>query len=139
MILPIYVHFNGQTFSSVFEQLSFTSKFVWLKMQKSTFLEKMVLREVFIKLAFRWLQTGLSALKNTKQLKFCLWWIFYAFLKCCIFRDFFLNSPVFPGKIVKCILFYLNTVGQTQYNLISPFLAIIYFRLLYTSGFNVRV
>ena len=30
-----------------------------------------------------------------------------------IFRDF-LNSPVFPGKIVKCTKFYLNTVGQTQ-------------------------
>ena len=34
----------------------------------------MVLRVVFffIKLAFRWLPTGLSDLKNTKQLKFCL-------------------------------------------------------------------
>ena len=34
--LPIHVHFNGQTFSSVFEQFSFTSKFFWLKMQIST-------------------------------------------------------------------------------------------------------
>ena len=85
----IYVHFNGQTFSSVFEQFSFTSKFFGLKMQKSTFLKKkMVLRVVFINLTFRWLQTGLSDLKNTKQLKFCLWWIFYAFLKCCIFQKF---------------------------------------------------
>ena len=33
-----------------------------------------------------------------------------AFFK--IFRDL-LNSPVFPGKIVKHTLFYLNTVGQT--------------------------
>ena len=47
-----------------------------------------------------------------------------------IFRDFW-NSPVFPGKIVKCTYFYLNTVGQTQLNLISPFLAIIYLRLLH--------
>ena len=72
--MPIYVYFNGQTFSSVFEQFSFTSKFFWLKMQKSYFfLEKMVLRVVFIKLPFRWLQTDLSDLKNAKQLKFCLW------------------------------------------------------------------
>ena len=28
--------FNGQTFSGVFEQFSFTSKFLSLKMQKST-------------------------------------------------------------------------------------------------------
>ena len=31
--MPIYVYFNGQTFSSVFEQLSCTSKFFGLKMQ----------------------------------------------------------------------------------------------------------
>ena len=34
----------------------------------------MVLRVVFIKLTFRWLQTGLSDLKNTKQLKGALSW-----------------------------------------------------------------
>ena len=71
--MPINVYFNGQTFSSVFEQFSFTSKFFGLKMQKSYFLGEMGLRVVFIKLTFRWLQTGLSDLKNTKQLKFCLW------------------------------------------------------------------
>ena len=43
--LSIYVHFNGQTFNSVFEQFSFFSKFFGLKMQKST-LKKMVLRVV---------------------------------------------------------------------------------------------
>ena len=37
LFLPIYVNFNGQTFSSVFEQFSFTSKFFGLKMQKSIF------------------------------------------------------------------------------------------------------
>ena len=46
--MPIYVYFNGQTFSSVFKQFSFTSKFFfWLKIQKSYFLVKMVLRVVF--------------------------------------------------------------------------------------------
>ena len=38
--LPIKMHFNGQTFNSVFEQFSFTSKFFWLKMQKSAFFKK---------------------------------------------------------------------------------------------------
>ena len=60
-----------------FEQFSFASKFFGLKMQNQLFVRKMVLRVVFfIKLTFRWLQTGLSDLTNTKQLKFCLWWIF---------------------------------------------------------------
>ena len=73
-VLSIYLHFIGQTFSGVFEQFSFTSKFWGLKMQKNNFLkEKIVFRVVFIKLTFMWLQTGLSDLKNTKQLKFCLW------------------------------------------------------------------
>ena len=68
----MYVHFNGQTFSAVFEKFYFTSKCLWLKMQKSTY-KKMVLRVVFIKLTFGWLQTGQSDLKNTKQSNFCLW------------------------------------------------------------------
>ena len=68
------MHFNGQTFSGVFKQFSFTSKLFGLNLQKSIFVKnKMVLRVVFIKLTFKWLQTGLSDLKNTKQLKFCLW------------------------------------------------------------------
>ena len=49
--------------------------FFGLKVQKKRFFkEKMGLRVgFFVKLTFRWLQTGLSDLKNTKQLKFCLW------------------------------------------------------------------
>ena len=62
------MQFNGQTFSGVFEQFSFTSKFLGLKMEKRCFKEKLVLRVVFYKLTFMWLQTGLSDLKNTKQL-----------------------------------------------------------------------
>ena len=64
------MHFIGQTFSGVFEQFSLTSKFLGLKCKNRLFLRKMVLRVVFIKLMFRWLQTGLSDLKNTKQLNF---------------------------------------------------------------------
>ena len=64
-----------------------------------------------------WLQIGLSDLKNTKTIEILLVVDFLrvfknvAFFK--IFWDF-LNSPVAPGIIVKCTLFYLNTVGQTQ-------------------------
>ena len=52
------MHFNGQTFSGAFEQFSLTSKFLGLKMQKSTL--KNGFESSFIKLTFRWLQTGLS-------------------------------------------------------------------------------
>ena len=42
-------------------------------MQKSIFVKKIVLRVFFfIELTFRWLQTGLSDLKNTKQMNFFL-------------------------------------------------------------------
>ena len=61
----MYVHFNGQTFSSVFEQFSYTSKFFVVENAKIDFFrKKMVLRVVFIKLTFRWLQTGLYDLKK---------------------------------------------------------------------------
>ena len=39
----LYVHFNGQMLNGVFEQFSFTSKFLGLKMQESN-----VLRVVFL-------------------------------------------------------------------------------------------
>ena len=62
------MHLNGQTLSGIFEKFSFTSKFFGLKMQKTKqtfFKEELVLRVVFVKLTFRWLQTGLSDLKKT--------------------------------------------------------------------------
>ena len=59
----------GKRLAVFLNSFLFFSKFFGLKMQKSTF-KKMVLRVVFIKLTFRWLQTGLSDLKNTKQLNF---------------------------------------------------------------------
>ena len=70
------MYLNGQTFSSVFEQFSFTSKIFEVKMQKSTFLRENGFGSslfsffFYIKLTFRWLQTGMSDLKNAKQLKF---------------------------------------------------------------------
>ena len=52
----------------------FYFKVFLVKIAKIDFLKKkMVLRVVFIKLTFKWLQTGLSDWKNIKQLKFCLW------------------------------------------------------------------
>ena len=55
--------------------------FFWSKIQKSTFLG-------FLKFAFMWLQTGLSDLKNTKQLQFCLWWILRNFKMLHFFKIF---------------------------------------------------
>ena len=48
--MPIYVYFNGQTFGSVFEQFSFTSKFFGLKMQKSYFFRKNGFESSFYKI-----------------------------------------------------------------------------------------
>ena len=60
-------------FSSVFKQF-FYFKVFGVKNAKIDFLKKkMVLRVSLIKFTFRWLQTGLSDLKNSTQLKFCLW------------------------------------------------------------------
>ena len=74
-------------------------------MQQSIFSRKNGFKSsiFYIKLTFKWLQTGLSDLKNTKQLKFCSWVIFYAFflnIAYFIFFSVFWNSPVAPGKIV---------------------------------------
>ena len=68
------MHFNGQTFSGDFEQLSFTSKVLGLKCKNRLFKEKkmVVMRVVYVKLTLRWLHIGLSDLNNTKQLKFYL-------------------------------------------------------------------
>ena len=107
------MHFNGQTLSDVFEQFSFTSNFFELKMQKSTFCKKNSFKSsfFFIKLTFRWLQTGLSDLKNTKQLKKNL-----RILKCCIFHFFFEIFEIHQYFLVKLLnaLNFMNTVGQTQ-------------------------
>ena len=51
MIFPLNVYFDGQTFSSVFEQFSFPSKFFGLKMQKNRFfLRKNGLESSFYKI-----------------------------------------------------------------------------------------
>ena len=50
MIFPIYVYFDGQTFSSAFEQFSFTSMFFGLKMQKSISFKKNGLESSFYKI-----------------------------------------------------------------------------------------
>ena len=62
----------GKRLAVFLNSFLFTSKFFWDKYAKIDFFKKkMVLRVVFM--TFRWLQTGLSDLKNTKHLKVCLW------------------------------------------------------------------
>ena len=58
---------------------------------------------------------------------------FYAFLKALHFSRF----QVF-AEMVKCTLFHLNTVRQTQYNSFSSFLTIKVLGLLQTLGFNEK-
>ena len=64
--------------------------FFWLKMQKSTFFKNKGFESnfFFFKLTFRWLQKGLSDLKNTKQLKLML-----------VFYTFFLKMSHFKKKL----------------------------------------
>ena len=63
----------GKTFMVFWNNFLLFQSF-WVENATIDFLnKKMVLSVVFIKLKFRMLQTGLSDLKNTKQLKFCLW------------------------------------------------------------------
>ena len=50
--MSIYGYFNRHTFSSVFEQFSFTSKFFGLKMQKSFFFKKNGFESSFYKIDF---------------------------------------------------------------------------------------
>ena len=86
--MPIYVYFNGQTLSSVFEQFSFTSKFFGLKMQKSYFLRKKGFESSFYKIDV-WMVTNWSVqLEKHQTMEILLMEDFYAFLKCCIFQNF---------------------------------------------------
>ena len=102
------MHFNGQTFSSVFEQFSFTSKFFGLKMRKSTFFKNMVLRVVFIKLTFRWLQTGLSDLKKHQTIEILLNVDFLRIFKMLHFSKLFEIFEIhqfFLGKLLNALNF----------------------------------
>ena len=65
--------------------------FFWVKNAKNRlfFKEKMVLRVVYIKLKFRWLQTGLSDWKKHQTIEILLMVEYLRiFLKCCIFQNF---------------------------------------------------
>ena len=67
--MPKYVYFNGQTFSSVLNSFLLLQSF-WVKNAKIVFFrKKMVSRVFFIKLTFRWLQTGLSDLYHLQTNK----------------------------------------------------------------------
>ena len=78
MIFAYMCNLMGKRLAVVLNSFLLLQSFFGLKMQKIDFLkEKNGFESIFffIKLTFRWLQTGLSILKSTKQLKFCLWWI----------------------------------------------------------------
>ena len=114
------MHSNGLKL----EEFSISSQFWGSKMQKINFLKNLsVLRAVFIKLKFRWLQTRLADLRNTKHLIFYLWPIFYDFcfinLNFCIFW-YFQKSSAAHTKIVECVLFNETMLDQPQLQLHQP-------------------
>ena len=82
------MYFNGQTFSSVFEQFSFTSKIFGLKMQKSTFLRKNGFKSSFYKIDVLMVTNWSVRLEKHQTIEILLLVDFYAFLKCCIFQNF---------------------------------------------------
>ena len=66
MILPKYVHFNGQKLNSALEEFSITSQFLGSKKQNINFLQKRsVLSADFIKLKYMGLQTRLVDFEKT--------------------------------------------------------------------------
>ena len=90
-------------------------------MKITFFEEKSIFNAGFIELKYRWQQTVLVVLKNTKPLKFCVCQTFLSsFFKYHIVRDFWKLSVV-HAKLIVCILFDLNMANLAQQNLISPF------------------
>ena len=73
------MHFNGQKFSSNFEQFSFTSKFFFGKNAKVDFFKKNGFESSFYEINVQVVTNWSVRLENTKQLKICLWWIFTHF------------------------------------------------------------
>ena len=58
-----------------------------------------------------------------------------------IFRDFPKCSEIIRShtKIIVCVLFYVNMLDKTSCNLISPFSNDIFYYLVSTSDFNVKL
>ena len=112
-----YVRFNGQTFSSVFEQFSFTSKFLGLKMQKSTFFKKNGFESSFYKIDVK-VVTKLSVrLEKHQTIEILLMVDFLRIFKMFHFSNFFEIFEIhqyFLVKLLNALNFNLNTVGQTQ-------------------------
>ena len=67
------MHTNGLNLSGALEDFLYHNKNFGFKNAKIIFLKKLrILYVVFIRLKFRWLQTILANLKNTKLLIVCL-------------------------------------------------------------------
>ena len=87
-------------------------------MQKTTVLEtKNDLSAFWIDFKCRWLQSGLADSEKHQTLAFLLMVGFLRIFKITnflkILKDF-LKIIITRAKMVKCILFYLNMVAQTQ-------------------------
>ena len=118
------MHCNGLKLSGVLEVFLSLHDF-WVKKCKNQFFEENKRYECsFIEFKYRWLQTCLVDLKNTKHLTFCWWQIFlWFFWKLIIFQIFwnFRKSSAAYTKIIVCVLFYVNMLDKPPCNLMSPF------------------
>ena len=103
LFLRIYVHFNGQTFSSVFEQFSFTSKILGLKMQKIDFLRKNGFESSFNKIDV-WVVTNWSVrLENHQTIEILLMVDFLRIFKMLLFSKFFEIFEIHQYFLVKLL------------------------------------
>ena len=84
-----YVYFNGQTFSSVFEQFSFTSKIFGLKMQKSYFLGKNGFESSFYKIDVYMVTNWSVRLEKHQTIEILLMVEFLSISKMLHFSNFF--------------------------------------------------
>ena len=73
------MHSNRLKLSGALEEFSITTQFLCSKYKNQLFEESKRFEDSISELKFKWLQTRLADLKNTKHLKLMLMAIFYDF------------------------------------------------------------
>ena len=102
--MPIYVNFNGQTLSSIFEQFSFASKYFGLKMQKSTFLKKKNgFESSFYKIEVYVVTNWSVRLEKHQTIEILLMVDFYAFFEMLHYSKFFEIFEIHQYFMVKLL------------------------------------
>ena len=97
------MHFNGQTFSSVFEQFSFTSKFFGLKMQNTLFVRKNGFESSFYKIDVQVATNWSVRLEKHQTIKILLMVDFLRIFKMLHFSNFFEIFEIHQYFLVKLL------------------------------------